>query len=289
MERDRWAEWLLKRRFGSDGKDREEAMRILTGVRDRVLANSGLREGSTLLDVGTGDGLIAFGALDIVGPGGKVIFSDVSDDLLAVCREYAREVGVEERCRFLHASAEDLTQVESGSVDAVTTRSVLIFVKDKAKAFQEFFRVLKPGGRFSLFEPINSFMPAREPGTLWGIDVHPIEEIASKVGAVFSAIQGPDDPMVDFNERDLIRLAQEAGFREVHLVYEANIALAGPQDWESSIDRAANPLVPTVREAINQALTESEAARFVAFMKPRFERGGYPRRDAVAYLWAVKE
>jgi ubiquinone/menaquinone biosynthesis C-methylase UbiE len=42
-------------------------------------------------------------------------------------------------------------------VDAVTTRSVLIYVKDKRRASEEFHRVLKPGGRLSIFEPINSF------------------------------------------------------------------------------------------------------------------------------------
>ena len=45
-----------------------------------------------------------------------------------------------------------------GSVDVVTTRSVLIYVKDKAAALREFYRVLKPGGRVSLFEPINVLM-----------------------------------------------------------------------------------------------------------------------------------
>ena len=48
-------------------------------------------------------------------------------------------------------------------MDIVTTRSVLIYVEDKRRAFEEFFRVLKPGGRISLFEPINRFntLPGR--------------------------------------------------------------------------------------------------------------------------------
>jgi ubiquinone/menaquinone biosynthesis C-methylase UbiE len=46
----------------------------------------------------------------------------------------------------------------SASVDVVTTRSVLIYVKDRARAFAEFARVLRPGGRTSLYEPINRFV-----------------------------------------------------------------------------------------------------------------------------------
>ncbi|WP_348240817.1 methyltransferase domain-containing protein, partial [Salmonella enterica] len=51
--------------------------------------------------------------------------------------------------------AETLEGIADSSVDVVTTRSVLIYVDDKAAAFAAFHRVLKPGGRVSLFEPIN--------------------------------------------------------------------------------------------------------------------------------------
>ena len=50
------------------------------------------------------------------------------------------------RCTFVRAAADSLDGVRDASVDAVTTRSVLIYVKDKAAAFREFYRVLKPGG-----------------------------------------------------------------------------------------------------------------------------------------------
>jgi SAM-dependent methyltransferase len=55
---------------------------FLIPVRDRVLRNAALTGDDTLLDVGAGDGRIAFGALELVGEGGHVIFSDVSQDLL---------------------------------------------------------------------------------------------------------------------------------------------------------------------------------------------------------------
>jgi ubiquinone/menaquinone biosynthesis C-methylase UbiE len=54
-------------------------------------------------------------------------------------------MGVLDRCEFVHASADDLSALEDVSLDVVTTRSVLIYVKDKQRAFEEFHRVLKPG------------------------------------------------------------------------------------------------------------------------------------------------
>ena len=80
---DRWHRWLLDRRFGGDAAFRErELTGFLYPIRDTVLDKARLRPGDTLLDVGTGDGMIAFGALERLGPEGRVIFSDISSDLL---------------------------------------------------------------------------------------------------------------------------------------------------------------------------------------------------------------
>ena len=57
----------------------------------------------------------------------------------------------------MQAAAEDLAPIADESVDVVTTRSVVIYVTEKQRAFDEFHRVLRPGGRLSMFEPINSF------------------------------------------------------------------------------------------------------------------------------------
>jgi hypothetical protein len=73
--RDIWAEWLLRR--GTAG-DKEGWVNFLRPVRDRVLENAQLSGGETLLDVGAGDGLIAFGALERMSEEGRVILSDVS-------------------------------------------------------------------------------------------------------------------------------------------------------------------------------------------------------------------
>ena len=80
---DRWHRWLLDVRFGGDPARREKDLtEFLYPVRDTVLDRARLRPGDTLLDVGTGDGLIAFGAVERLGPSGRVIFSDISQDLL---------------------------------------------------------------------------------------------------------------------------------------------------------------------------------------------------------------
>ena len=54
-----------------------------------------------------------------------------------------------QRCEFVRASADDLGMFENESVDAITTRSVLIYVYAKQQAFKEFHRVLRPGGQLS--------------------------------------------------------------------------------------------------------------------------------------------
>ncbi len=138
---------------------------------DRVLDRAELQQGHTLLDVGAGDGLIGFGAVERVGPRGEVIFSDVSADLVDVCRSVANDLRVAERCRFVVAGAEDLAAIRDGSVNAVTTRTVLIYLPNKPRAVAEFFRALRPGGRISLYEPINRLMFPEPPHEFfWGYD-----------------------------------------------------------------------------------------------------------------------
>ena len=255
----------------------------LERVRDRVLDNASLEPGQTLLDVGCGEGLIAFGALE--RGAGEVVFSDVSRDLLETCRSRAAELAVLDRCRFVHASADDLDGVEDASVDVVTTRSVLIYVDDKRRAFDELLRVLRPGGRISLFEPVN-----RLNRFVRAYDFGPIQELEDRVQAVFDALQPPEtDPMLDFDDRDLVEVAEQAGFREVHLTLEVEVKPPEPVPWETYANTAWNPKIPTLREAMEQTLSADERERYEAHLRPLVEAGRGSRRMATAYLWAVKE
>jgi ubiquinone/menaquinone biosynthesis C-methylase UbiE len=260
----------------------------LYGWRDEILDKAQLKPGETLLDVGTGDGLVAFGALDRLDRTGHVIFSDISQDLLDHCRKAAEAEGLLDQCSFVRASADSLAEIADASVDVVTTRSVLIYVKDKAAALREFYRVLRPGGRVSLFEPINRRM--RDPDRLFGYDTRPVADLAQKVHAVYDAIQPPDsDPMGDFDERDLVGHAENAGFPEISLDLRLNLkAPMKPCAWETFVRTSGNPLIPPLGEVLDQVLTAEESAAFTAALKPLVESGCGHDRWALAYLMAVK-
>src|SRR5262249_55486343 len=144
-EADKWSRWLAETRFGGDRKAAEQHMRGMVQLRKRLLKKAGLAEGKVVLDVGAGEGLIGFGALEMVGPTGRVIFSDISEALIETMRKAAAEMGVLDRCSFVRAAAEDLSAIASDSVDLVTTRSVLIYVDDKQRALREFLRVAQAG------------------------------------------------------------------------------------------------------------------------------------------------
>jgi arsenite methyltransferase len=265
---------------------RERMRAELVPVRDKVLDRAGLAEGETLLDVGCGEGMIGFGALE--RGAGHVVFSDISDDLLDFCREAASELGVADRTSFVKAGAGDLAGIADGSVDVITTRSVLIYVPEKAQSFVEFFRVLRPGGRFSCFEPINRFCTEEKREGFWGYPSDGLSELAQRVEQVYAEIQPPDDPMLDFDERDLIRLAEEAGFFPIDLELQAVIRPVEPKPWEAFLHTSGNPKIPTIAEAMDQALTPEERERFAAHLRTLVEEGKGVWRMAHAYLRAVK-
>jgi arsenite methyltransferase len=286
VARDRWAEWLAERRFGGDPEVERQVLAQLAGVRDRVLDAACLSAGDHLLDVGCGEGLIGFGAL--ARGVERVTFSDISRDLLGFCRDAARQLGVLDRCDFMEASADNLDCIAAASVDVVTTRSVLIYVKDKPTAFAEFARVLRPGGRISIFEPINRFAASGGSAFL-GNDLPGLGEITDKLRAVYEAIQPPgSDPMLDFDERDLFRLAEECGFFPVRLTLEAVAEPMPPRDWNGFLNTSGNPNIPTLAEAMEATLSDHERDRLTAELRPKVEGGWGTWRMARAYLAATR-
>ena len=259
-------------------------LELLAPVRDQVIEGASLERGDVLLDVGCGDGLIGLAALE---RGARVIFSDVSEFCLQDCREIA---GAD--AEYLLASATDLGEI---AADVVTTRSVLIYVADKRRAFDEFFRVLRPGGRISLFEPINRFGAAERSSNLFGFQrTAGVEDLLARVVEEARRVQesaGGLDPMLAFDERDLIELAEAAGFVNIRLTLIAEVTeepMWRTRDWEVFLDSSPNPLAPTLREAIEAALSPAEATRLAAVLRPQVERGEGKTRLARAFLTANK-
>ena len=286
MTEDRWAAWLRRRRSGGDPEVEARTLAQLADTRDRILGNAALEAGETLLDAGCGNGLVAFGALE--RGAGRVVFADISEPLLDECRSIASDLGIVDRCEFVQAPADDLAGVAEGSVDVVTTRSVLIYVPDKERAFAEFFRVLRPGGRISLFEPINTFGLTKRRREFLGLDDPEVASMAEKVDAVYSAAQPEDDPMLDFDERDLMRQAESAGFFPVRVDARLVVEPQEPRSWEGFLASSGNPKIPTFAEAMERALTDDERARYGDYLRPRVEGGLGRWRMGSAFLWATK-
>jgi arsenite methyltransferase len=276
---DRWAQWLHSGRDGNSEPIRARDQISLAAFRDGVLARADLRPDDVVLDVGCGTGLIGFAALERLGPHGQVIFSDISDDLLDDCR---RTAGDDPRAIFVRAGADDLTALEDASVDVVTMRSVLLYSDRKQEAFHEFFRVLRPGGRLSIFEPINRFLVDHGPHRLFGLPDSPVDDLLRKISLVyFDAGSAPAaQTMVDFDERDLLTWADAAGFESVELDYRAELrAPADPiTDWEGLKRTAPNPLAPTYGDAIAGVLTPEERERLDAYVQGLVEAGTPTRR-----------
>jgi ubiquinone/menaquinone biosynthesis C-methylase UbiE len=290
---DQWAAWLLERRHGGDARRMQAVLSRVYPVRDKVLGHVAMPGAGVLLDVGCGDGLIAFGALETF-PAIRVIFADISQDLLDHARSLAEVMNVSHRCEFVQAPVENLSAFPDASVDAVTMRSVLIYVADKRRVFRGFHRILKPEGTLSMFEPVNRVEAGEPVDIFWGLDMTPVQELADRITAVFTKLQPPGaDPMFNFDERDLLEYAEEAGFSDIHLNLELEVTplRCDPNvtlTWESLLRSAGYPQAPTLGEVMAQTLSPDETARFTAHLRPKVEAREGTRRSAAAFLWATK-
>ena len=109
------------------------------------IALASIKEGETVLDLGSGAGFDSFLAAGRVGPTGKVIGVDMTPEMINRARENAA-IGSYSNVQFRQGELEDLP-VDDNSVDVIVSNCVINLVPDKKKAFEEAFRVLKPGGR----------------------------------------------------------------------------------------------------------------------------------------------
>jgi len=109
------------------------------------IALASLKEGETVLDLGSGAGFDCFLAADRVGKTGRVIGVDMTPEMIERARENARRDKIE-NVEFRFGDIEHLP-VEEGSVDVIISNCVINLAPDKGRVFQEAFRVLRPGGR----------------------------------------------------------------------------------------------------------------------------------------------
>ncbi len=171
-------------------------------------ALAALKEGETVLDLGSGGGIDVLLSARRVGPTGKAYGLDMTDDMLSLARANQRKAGAE-NVEFLKGEIEAIPLPEA-SVDVILSNCVINLSADKRKVLSEAFRVLRPGGRFAVSDVVfRGEVPevVKRSVELW-------------IGCVAGALQ----------ETEYRGLLEDAGFEEIEVeptrIYRAEDARA---------------------------------------------------------------
>jgi SAM-dependent methyltransferase/predicted DsbA family dithiol-disulfide isomerase len=166
-----------------------------------------IKEGNAVLDVGSGSGTDLLVAAIRTGPGGRVTGLDMTDAMIEKARSNVKKSGFK-NVKVVKGEATKIP-LDDGSVDVVTSNGVLNLVPDKQKAFNEIFRVLKPGGRIQLADIVT-----RE-------DVQAACGIVPQLWA--DCIGGASV------ERDYLEMIRKAGFSDVRVVDRIDYFARSPE------------------------------------------------------------
>lgn len=168
-------------------------------------ATAGIQKGMTVLDLGSGAGNDVFVARRETGSAGYVIGVDFTPEMVERAEANRAKLGYE-NVEFRQGSIEALP-VDDTSVDVVISNCVLNLVPDKVKAFSEMFRVLRPGGHFSVSDIVlEGELPAGARQSLEFL-----------VGCVAGAIQ----------KEEYLDGIRSAGFEPVEVSLERPIVFSG--------------------------------------------------------------
>jgi ubiquinone/menaquinone biosynthesis C-methylase UbiE len=162
-----------------------------------------LHEGEVVLDLGSGAGADVLISARRVGPSGKAIGLDMTDEMLDLARANAAEAGVE-NVEFVKGYLEDLPLADA-SVDVVISNCVINLSGDKPKVIQEAARVLRPGGRFAVSDVIADA----------DMDDQTRADMAAWTGCIGGALTESE-----FRETLAAAGLEEVEIRETHRVHE---------------------------------------------------------------------
>jgi arsenite methyltransferase len=162
-----------------------------------------IKEGDTVVDLGSGAGNDCFVARSIVGENGKIIGIDFTEKMIAKARTNADKLGYK-NVEFRHGDIENMP-IAGGVVDVVVSNCVLNLVPDKKQAFAETFRILKKGGHFSVSDIV--LVGELPEGLRKSAEMY--------VGCVAGAIQ----------KVEYLNIIKEAGFKETKIQKEKRIEL----------------------------------------------------------------
>lgn len=279
-----WTEWLKNSRFSYMNEvQKAQTTRWLFDVRDKVLDRANLKSDDVLIDVGSGTGLLAFGAYE--RNISKVIVSDAFQDCINECARVAEESGINQGIDFLLSRAEDI-KLPDGSVDVAVMRSVLVHIMDKSKTINECYRILKSGGRISIFEPIVStntkYYELVNPENIPNYDK--FKEIEHEI------MTDKNNPLTNFSEKDLLESFENAGFKNINIdlgieqsTYVVSRTMIDP--WFNTPPGAGNP---TLKEKFMQYVSEEEVNQYIQSLKDDLDGREITVKSYSAYISAEK-